>query len=151
MSRHVAERLQSAGLDDQLRERIFPVLQRDGARNSPHSFRRGLGHQFMKCHTLLSKNPASVTPAGPCWRTHQVLRLIQASVLMRTTSFNTPSRPPKTVNLSIFSVTFSSVSSSFNRNSVGFSSMSRAVLSNDRVAAVSSRRLMRFACATFSA
>jgi hypothetical protein len=56
----------------------------------------------------LKKKPGKPSPAGPFISATQA-----AGTRIRTTSFNTPSRPPKTVNLSIFSVTFSSVSSSF--------------------------------------
>ena len=47
--------------------------------------------------------------------------------------------------LSIFSVTFSSVSSSFSRSAIGLSFITRAVFSSERVAAVSSRRRITFA------
>jgi len=50
-----------------------------------------------------------------------------------------------------FSTSFSNASSSFRRSSSGLSSISRAVLSRERVAAVSSWRRIRLALATRSA
>src|SRR5580658_7911098 len=60
-------------------------------------------------------------------------------------------KPPTTVIFSTLSAIFSSDSSSFSRSNRGFPSISLAVLSSDRVAAVSSRRRIRLACACFSA
>ncbi|KAG1393250.1 hypothetical protein G6F59_014405 [Rhizopus arrhizus] len=71
--------------------------------------------------------------------------------LIVTSCFSTPSRPPNTVSVSIFSVTFSSASSSFKRISTGLSSISFAVLSCERVALASSRRRNTLAWACFSA
>ena len=51
-----------------------------------------------------------------------------------TISFITPSSPPYTFKVLIWEVIFSSTSSSFNRNKVGFPSMTLAVLCNERVA-----------------
>jgi hypothetical protein len=57
----------------------------------------------------IQRNPGGLAPAGVA-----IVMPDQAlGTWIRTTSLRTPSRPPKTVSLSIFSVTFSRVSSSF--------------------------------------
>src|SRR5690606_38188279 len=58
---------------------------------------------------------------------------------------------PETEILLILSAIFSIYSISFNLNNILFSSINLAVFNNERVEAVSSLRMMLFACAFFSA
>ena len=90
----------------------------------------------LAAHALQACRTVRCTGGSPLWCHGRIF----------TRYFINPSRPPNTEILLIFPVTFSMVSSSLRRSAAGLSSITLAILSSERVAAVSSRRRITLAC-----